>query len=283
MQDIVIDLQLFADGAGASGGEGAAQGGAQDGQTTGDNSADAAQARAEEYARFKEQYRTEYDSEVQNIVQSRLKNANRQIEAANKYRDQTSRILETLALKYGGDVNDPDSLLQSIEADDGFYEEAAAERGLTVDQYKQFMRLESENKQFREAAERRQQQARSDSIYQEWQEQAAKTRQYYKGFDLQKEIQNPNFSKLLRSGVDVKTAFEVIHKDEIIPAAMQVATQKATQKVSNAVAANRARPAENGLGAGNAVESGVNIENLTREQMEDLKRRAARGELITFT
>ena len=179
-------------------------------------------------------------------------------------------------------MNDPDTLLEAVEADDGFYEDAAAEKGLTVEQFKQFKRLERENNQFKQAAERAQHQQRTDSIYQAWQEQAEMTKRIYKGFDLQREIQNPNFSKLLRSGVDVRTAYEVVHKDEIIPAAMQVATQRATEKVSNSVAANRARPSENGLGGGGAVESGVNINNLSREQMEELKRRAARGETITF-
>lgn len=274
-----FDLQMFADGAGeagASAGEAAGQAepaaeSSADTETTGvthDAGADAAEAaakedRAEEYKRFKKDYKSEFDAEVQDILRRRMRKS-------AEFESKVNGLVQTLADKYGGKADDIDSLLKAVEQDDSFYEEAAMEKGLTVEQYKEFRKMERENKAFHEAAREQEKRRQAESLYSTWQNQSESTKQLYKGFNLDTEIQNPEFTKLLRSGVDVKTAYEVIHKDEIIPAAMQLASQKTAQKISAAVASNSARPVENGLSSPSSALSAPDISKLTKAQMEDM-------------
>ena len=82
--------------------------------------------------------------------------------------------------------------------------------------------------------------------------------------------------------MNVQTAYEVVHKDEIIPAAMQVAAQQAAEKVTAAVRANAARPAENGSKGSAASVGKIDVANMTNEQMDDIRKRVLRGERITL-
>ena len=286
---LYFDLQFFAEGDG--GATGAAEGADQ---TTGAQAADAAQGsgatpdnasaaneRAENYARFKTDYKAEYDADVQNIVQKRLANANRKIQEADAYRQNTQGILDALAAKYGVE-GDPEAILKAVNDDDSLYEQAAYDKGMSVDTYKEFRRLELENRRYRQAAEEERQQQRTREIMSQWESQSEAVKQLYPDFQLEQELNDANFSKLLRSGVDVRTAFEICHRDEIIPAAMRIAAQKAAAGIANSVDANGRRPDENGLGGQQAVLTGTDPSKLTREQIADLKERARRGEVITF-
>lgn len=288
----LFDLQLFAEGAGSSGDAGAEGAGAESsaaavqteaqGEAGETHDADAVaeevtaeKNRTEEYRKFKKDYKQEFDSEVQAILKKRLKKA-------SEFEGKMNAVIGMLADKYGGNPADLDSVIKSLEADDAFFEEAAMKKGLSVEQYKKFCKMERENKAFREAAEERQRQQQADEIYAAWQRQGESAKALYKDFSLETEIQNPDFTKLIRSGVDVKTAYEVVHKDEIIPAAMQLASQKTAEKISNAVAANKLRPSENGLSASSSALTALDPSRLTKAQMDEYKKRAARGEKITF-
>lgn len=286
----IFDLQFFAEGDG--GATGAGDAGADQ---TGVQAADAAQGagdtpageqggenRADGYAKFKADFKAEYDADVQGIIQQRLKNANQRLQDADRYRQDTQGILDALAAKYGVDPGKPDAILQAVNDDDSLYEQAAYDKGMSVETYKQFRRLEMENRQYREAMEAQAQQQRAEQIMAGWESQADAVRQLYPDFNLEAELNDQNFSKLLRSGVDVRTAFEIVHKDEIIPAAMRIAAQKAADGIANRMDANGRRPAENGLGGQSAVMTGMDPSKLSREQIEELKARARRGEVITF-
>jgi hypothetical protein len=82
--------------------------------------------------------------------------------------------------------------------------------------------------------------------------------------------------------VDVETAYTVVHKDEIIPAAMQFAVKNAEEKLSKSVQAGTARPRENGMGAQGAAVVKSDVSQLTKQQRDELVRRAMQGERITF-
>ncbi|NLT98930.1 MAG: hypothetical protein GXW96_12380 [Christensenellaceae bacterium] len=95
---------------------------------------------------------------------------------------------------------------------DAFIEEEAERRGLTVEQLKEIMKLEAEAKiqREKEAAETKQRREK----------EAAATQEVYSDFDLDRESNNPvtgqRFKSLLDSGVDVKTAYEVVHIDSLL-------------------------------------------------------------------
>lgn len=180
--------------------------------------------------------------------------------------------------KYGIDGNDIDAIRSALEDDDAYYEDEAAEKGISVKELKSIKKFEREN------AELKQQIARenADRIYAEWMRQADSTKAIYPAFELETEMQNPDFVKLVRNNVDVKTAFEVVHKDEIIPAAMQFAANKASQQTVNKIIAKGTRPVENGISAQSPVVVKNDVSQLSKADRDEIIRRVTKGEVIRF-
>ena len=100
--------------------------------------------------------------------------------------------------------------------------------------------------------------------------------------NIREEIKNPNFASLLRAGIDVKTAYEVVHKDEIIPAAMQFTAKTVEQKLTNKIIAGGARPTENGISSQSATVVKSDVSQLSKKDREEIIRRVRNGEKIRF-
>ncbi len=298
-----FDLQLFAEGAagdggtGTDGGNGVSAGdpslqtrgvknpladvqyGKQDVHPTDVRSNGDGVDRAAEFERLiKTEYKDLYDARVSDIVQKRLKSTK---ETVDKYTALTP-TLEMLSRKYGVDASDIDALNRAIEEDDTYYEDEALEKGITVEQLKEIRKMERENAELK--AQMRDQQVRenADRIYAGWMEQAQSLQAIYPSFDLNVEIQNPRFTDLLRNNVDVRTAYEVLHKDEIIPAAMQFTAQTVEAKIANKIRSQGARPAEVGMGSQASAVVKSDVSQLSKADRQEIARRVARGEKIRF-
>ena len=94
-------------------------------------------------------------------------------------------------------------------------------------------------------------------------------RRDYPDFDLERELEDPGFARLLENGVEPRTAYEVVHHAELTGRAARLAE-------------NAARPLENGLGAAPAAVTKADPRQLTRAECRALRRRAARGEEIVW-
>ena len=116
-------------------------------------------------------------------------------------------------------------------------------------------------------------------------QQAEEARKLYPGLDLMTEMRNPTFARLTAPGVgvDVRTAYEVAHRDELRGAEMQFAAQKSAERMANAIRANSKRPVENGL-SGQQGNTTVKSDptTLTRADRDEIKRRVRNGEKIVF-
>ena len=189
-----------------------------------------------------------------------------------------SPILDTLMQKYG--VSDVADLQKAIDADDGFWEQAAEDAGMSVQQYREFQRMERENAAFKAQQEAAQSQAQADQQVQQWytEAQALKQQPGFENFDLQVEADNPEFVRLLQSGIPVQHAYEVIHMDDIIAAQ----AQQTSKAVVDNIRARGARPAENGTASSNAVIYKADVHKLTAEDRREIARRARKGEQISF-
>ena len=229
-------------------------------------------------ALIKGEYKDLYDARMQETIQKRLKGSK---EIEDKY-NSLAPTLEMLARKYGVDATDIKSLNKAIEEDDSYYEEEALEKGVTVEQLKEIRKMERENAELKRQMEEQTRKDNANKLYAQWMEQEQQTKAVYPSFSLQAEMQNPKFLDLLRSNIDVKTAFEVIHKDEIIPAAMQYTAQQVEQKIVNKVIANGARPTENGNSSQGASLTKRDVSQLTKADRAEIARRVARGEKISF-
>ena len=304
---MILNLQLFAEGAGGgdggTGSEGAkgATATAAMSQTKGDknplanvkygiqpteeatpaaevNPTPTEDRNAKFEALIKGEYKDLYDARMQDTIQKRLKGSKETVE---KY-EALAPTLEILAKKYGVDASDIKALNKAIEEDDSYFEEEALEKGITVEQLKEIRKMERENAELKREREERNRKENADRIYAQWMEQAEQAKAVYPSFDFRKEMQNPQFVNLLRSNVDAKTAFEVIHKDEIIPAAMQYTAKTVEQKLTNKIIANGARPAENGNNSQSATVVKSDVSQLSKADRQEIIRRVQRGEKIRF-
>ena len=229
-------IQLFADGGAAAGGDGGA--GAPSGvpaaQTTGAKEnplADvqygkqAPPAAGEETnvsedrnskfdALIKGEFKDLYDARVQETIRKRLAGN----EAAVKKFNALAPVLDLLTTKYGVDAEDTEALAKAIEDDEAFYEDEAMESGKTVREIKEIRKMKRENAALKEQIEAKNKAEKADATMGAWLDQANELKTVYPGFDFKAELQNEQFKQLLLANIPVRTAFEVVHKDEIIPA-----------------------------------------------------------------
>ena len=229
-------------------------------------------------ALIKGEYKDLYDQRMQETVQKRLKSSKETVE---KYEALTP-TLEALAKKYGVDPSDIKALNKAIEDDDSYYEQEALEKGLTVQQLKEIRKMENENADLKRQMEEQNRRDNANKIYAQWMEQAESAKQVYPSFDLRTEMQNQTFVDLLRSNIDVRTAYEVIHKDDIIAGAMQFTAKKVEQNLTNKIIAQGARPSENGNSSQGASVTKSDVSALTKADRAEIARRVARGEKISF-
>lgn len=227
---------------------------------------------------IKGEYKDLYDARVQDTVQKRLKSSK---EITDKY-EALSPVLEMMANKYGVDASDVQALTKAIEEDDSYYEDEALSKGLTVAQLKEIKRMERENADLKRQMDEAQRQEAGKKLYSAWMQQSDETKKVYPSFNLDAEMKNPEFVKLLRSNVDVRTAYEVLHKDEIIPAAMQFTAKTVEQKLANKIAAGGARPSENGMSSQGAAVVKSDVSQLSKADRAEIIRRVQRGEKIRF-
>ena len=282
-----IDLQLFAEGGdggtGTEGAKGVTEGDAnlQTHITDGDGTVATTIDRNAEFEKLiKGEYKDLYDARVKDTVQKRLKSTK---ETVDKY-NSLAPMLETLSKKYGVDSTDADALIKAIEEDDSFYEQEALEKGITVEALKEIKKMERENATLKRQMDELNAKENADRQVATWMQEAESVKAIYPSFDLGEELQNPKFIDLLNvPGVDVRTAFELTHKDDIIAGAMQFTAKTVEKKIANKIMANGSRPAENGMNSQAASLTKSDVSQLSKDDILDIQRRVARGERIDFT
>jgi len=227
---------------------------------------------------IKGEYKDLYDARVQDTIRKRLK-ANE--DTVNRY-NALSPTLELLANKYGVKSDDIEALNKAIEEDDSYFEDEAMEKGMSVQQLKEMRKMERENAELKRQMSEKETKEQASKLYASWMQQAEDARKVYPTFDIKAEMSNPEFVKLLKSNVDVRTAYEVLHKDEIIPAAMQFTARTVEQKLANKIMAGSSRPNENGMKSQSAAVIKSDVSQLSKADRAEIIRRVQRGEKIRF-
>lgn len=293
----LLNLQLFADGgeggnstadgqtgvtptdAGSDKGDKQTAAHAADGQNK--TTAQSAEERAAAFEKLiKGDYKDLYDARVQDTIQRRLKE---QKGVADKY-NALSPVLKLLGDKYGIDANDSAALAKAIEEDDSYFEDEAMKRGITVDELRKEHRMKKENDELREKVQAYMDKEHREQTYMKWMNEAKAAKEAYPDFDIKTEAKNEQFTKLLNAGIDVKTAYEVIHMNDVIIPREKANTARAVEeKLTNKVLANGARPQENGSASGGATLVKPDVSKMTKAQRAEINRRAAMGERITLS
>ena len=219
-----------------------------------------------------------HTQETQRMINRRFS----ETKALQQQVDDFSPVKEMLMQRYKVEDGDMGKLLKALENDDRYWSEAAEEAGMTVDQYKRVQQVERQLKEAQVREQRLLSQQRAEQQIKQWDGEAQTLKGLYPSFDLQIEVQNPQFMSLLRSGVPMQTAYEVIHMADI-KAGIQRMTATATEKqVTDNIRAKGQRPQENGTSAQSAFTVKDDVRKLTKADRANIARLAARGEPITF-
>lgn len=238
---------------------------------------------------FGEMVQGEYGDVFQEMMQRAIDKATENI----RQNPQVARLTQALANAYGVDTDDMDGLIEAVEngrvKDEKYYEELAQQRGVSVKTARELDKMESDlkrsntrNAQLQAMQQEATRQQRVSQIQAQWEAQAAQLKTQYPDFELQEVLANEQVADLMRRGVSLPDAYRAAYFDHI----MQQATAQTAQKVEQGVAARiqqrASRPGENGTRPGGAVTTHVDVASMSRRQLEDLERRARRGEKITL-
>lgn len=217
------------------------------------------------------------NSDTQKIINRRFKETKGLQEQLGK----KDEILSKLRQRYK--VESDDELANAIDSDDALWEDAAAEMGMSVEQYRNFRdnAVKEEKKDAIIEQYRRQEAARQQ--YNAWLNEAEAVKAKYPEFDLDKELQNPNFAGLISQRdpqfhFSMLQIYEMLHMDD-----MMARTAQNTEK--NVIANIRAkgqRPTEGAVSPQGGAVIKDDVSKLTRKDRAEIVKRIARGEKITF-
>lgn len=274
-----LNLRMF-DGEG--GGEGSAATGAEAAAPETTEGQKAEQTPEEREKAFNDMingdFRDLFDVRMQKAIKERVG----EVKQLQQQLQQQNDVIGLVAKKYGISTDKMGDIREALESDDVFWEEAAADQGMTVDSYKKMVKLEAENEALHKAREEAERKNQKDAVFQKWDREAEELKRMYPQFDLQSEIQDKRFLDLMGAGIDMRTIYETLHHDEILPALMQQTAKAATKQQAAAARSGQMRPAENGMSSRPAAQTVKDPAKMTKEERQEYARRAARGEIITF-
>lgn len=199
-----------------------------------------------DYKAIREEYKAEIGQDIQTAIQGRFKGV-KDTEARLK---ETEQLLAQLTgdrydIHPGNDGRlDLAAVKSAMQNDDNLFENKAAELGTSIETAKKFADMERQVAEMTAERKSREEYA----AYQQVVAQAEAAKKIFPNLDLNEEMGNPNFARLIRANVPVETAYRVIHDAEITAGAMQYAAQQAKQQASASIQAGANRPTEGGLG-----------------------------------
>ena len=256
--------------------------GAQDSKpdkvTSAEETLDKSAMKAEFEKLIKGDYKEFYEERVKENLNRRFRE-NAKIKRQN---EENRKIVEMLYDRYNLDVGDVRALKQALDGDDAYLAAEADKRGMSIENYKYIKKLENDNRRFAKMQMQQNARERANETVEKWYTESMKLKESYPDFDIFSEAKNPSFVSLIQSGIDVRTAYEAVHHNDIVRAAQENAAREAEIKVAQSIRQKASRPAENGLSSRSSAIFANGVSSLTREEREDIARRAARGERISF-
>ena len=238
---------------------------------------------------FGELLRGEYADLTEELMQNAVTEATRRLEASPAMKG----LMPALQEKYGTDANDLVALTEAVRngavKDDAYYDKLAMEKGVSTRTARELDKLESQNKHLteqqqliRQMERQRVQQARIAELQAGWDREAEQLKAQYPDFNMAEVLANPEVEKMMRSGVSMTNAYRSAYFDHILKQQQAATARQVEQGVVTRMQQRNARPGENGTRPGGAVQTKIDVSHMSRKEMEEMERRAMRGEVITL-
>ncbi len=315
LKKLLLNLQLFSEGGDGGDGGSATSGGENVGENTGEKipasipekakryyekamqkttksapkSSDAAQPTNEPSATEKlsyadliksDDYKEEHKAYMDKTIGDRLKKYKGMEESLGKHK----ALLDTVANKYGvnpDDENFLEVLTEKIEADDSYYENYAMEHDISTEEARRIVTMERKAAQYDAQKEEQEKQEQMRQHIMLLRQNAERTKAQFPQFDLETEMQNEKFRRLCAvNNGDTTAAYMACHWNELLSNQVQMASRQIQTQTAQAVAANKARPIENGLSSSAPSVVQQDFRNMSLQELRqyaDEQRRKATG------
>lgn len=205
---------------------------------------------------IKGEYKAEYTEATQQLINRRFRDTDAKIQAQQP-------IIDTLSQRYGITDGDMGKLLAAIEGDTAYWQEAADNAGMTVEQYQKFRKLDMQNRRLQSIQEEQQRQFLANRQYAQWEQEAETVKQQYPEFDLQEAQQNEMFMTLLRNRFPMAEAYRSAFSERIVANAIVSAQKSVTENIK----ARGSRPAEAGVNSTPAYTVKDDVSKLTDQDV----------------
>ncbi|MGM9647119.1 MAG: hypothetical protein ACI3YH_03185 [Eubacteriales bacterium] len=309
MMKLNFDLQYFAEGGAASGAAEAVgtvqSGNGKAGGTNGDNgdkvkviygkqaTEDPAsdtetqtqkEQTADKAAQFRAlidgEYKDEYTKLTQQMINRRFKETKTTEESLKGKLSAVEPLLELLKVRYN--TEDEGQLTELLKKDNAIWQDAADEMSMTTPQYMDYLQLKMRDKRLAQIEQNADAQKKASAQYQQWMSEAMELKAKYPAFDLNQEVQNETFARLLKAGVPMDHAFKVAHYDEFLDGTVQRVQQQTADNVVANVRARGARPAEAGAKRSSGVVYKSDPNTFTKEDRAEVVRQMKEGKVFNF-
>lgn len=237
------------------------------------------------------EYKAEFDEFFRETFNARFKDykgLQKSVETLTRQNQEHDSLFDRLGAVYGTATRE--ETVKALMDDVAFWDAKADAEGFTREQYmtqlkraEETAKVKRENDLLRDAQDKRNTEERRTQLATKREGEIAELRREFPDFDLQKEAENPQFVSMLRmEALPLRTIYAAIHHDEIVSGLVQRTKQETETAVIADIRARGQRPAENGATITPGVSVGTNVSSMSRKDRQDVARRAARGEHITF-
>ena len=229
----------------------------------------------------KGEYKELYGQDVQRAIQDRLKNhadLQKQLDALQPIIDAGRKI-------YG--TEDNAALLEAMNNDERLVqreEEEAEAAGMTVEALRTIRKLEEDNRRHTQKEQEDIQNQMLHNHYQKLVQQGEAMKQLFPEFDLQTELQNPQFLRLTSPevGLSVEAAFYAMHGKNVAAESMRAGMERAQKQMSQTIRAQGMRPVEGAAhGQGQpAAQAPMDFRSMTRAERERFRSQVKNGRVV---
>ena len=194
-----------------------------------------------------EDYKEDHKAYMDKTIGERLKKYKGIEDDLGKHKE----LLSVVANKYGVNPDDENFLgvlAQKIEEDDSYYENYAMEHDISTDEARRIVTMQRKAEKYDAQQEEQQRQEQMRQHIMLLRQNAEKTKARFPQFDLDAEMQDERFHKLCAvNNGDTTAAYIACHYNDVITNQVQMASRQIQAQTAQAVAANKARPIENGI------------------------------------
>ena len=219
---------------------------------------------------FDELIRTKYKKQFSDKVKSIISRRIKEVKSVKEKAEKDAATVEMIMKKFNIKSDDTQEIERVI--DETMTETTDTKHAQLI------RRLIMENEFLKKDKEKRMYESKSQSVANKLKAQVEETKKIYSDFDIKKELENPEFRRLIKAGVSVKNAYEVANIDTILDSN----SKKTEKNILDSIKSKSNRPVENGSDLTGGILLANGISKLTKKQRAELAKRASRGEKIEF-